>query len=175
MLSLIEIFSPIQLLAWGAGLLYFVSYQKQSANKTIMLWAPADFLFALHFYFMNAPFFLFTAVAGSLRSIIALKCKRKTLGFYLLFYAVALMGAFFFLEGGVKDFFGLIGSILFCLSIWFKDNFITHRLYAFGHQMCWIVAYIFLQSYGGFFFMSLIFLSNLVGTGRYLVNQQNRS
>ena len=167
-----QIFAPVQLLAWAAGALYFASYQKQSGDKTIFFWAPADFLFILHYYFMNAPFFMIMAMGSTIRSIVALKCSRRVLGLYLLFYVFGLLILLNFMAEGTKDYVAMIGTIAFSLSVWMKDKFITHRLFAFVHQLCWMVAFILLGSYGGLSFIAIIFISNAIGTGRYLMNNK---
>ena len=168
-----EIFAPVQLLAWVAGTLYFISYQKQSGNKTIFLWAPADFLFLLHYYFMNAPFFMIIAMGSTVRSVIALKFSRKILGMYLVFYVLGALILLAFMGEGVKDYCAMGGTIAFSFSVWMKDKFIIHRLFAFVHQILWIIAFALLGSYGGLALTFLIFISNLIGTGRYLLNKRH--
>ena len=171
-----EMFSPVQLLAWGAACIYIISYQRQDANKTILLWAPADFLMAIHFIFMGAFLYLVTAVGGTIRSLIAVYCSKKVLKSYLIFYVLVVLAVFPFLLDGVKDYFAMAGTIFFSLSVWLKEKFIWHRIFAFGHQFSWIIAFTLLESYGGMALISFMFISNLIGTGRYLLTKKrNRS
>lgn len=170
-----EIFSPVQLLAWLGGALYFISYLKQSGDKTIYYWIPADILFALHFYFMGAPFFLIIAFGSIVRSLVALRCSRKILLIYLLFFVCFICASFLILPTGTKEIFALIGTTFFTVSVWMKERFIVHRLLAFVHQLNWIVAHGLLGSYGGLMLMAVLFISNLIGTGRYLFNQRYKA
>ena len=112
------------------------------------------------------------ALGSTIRSFIALKCSRKILGYYLIFYVLMIVIAMPFLAEGIKDYFGVVGTLAFCVSVWMKENFILHRMFAFAHQTCWIIAFIFLGSYGGLAFTVFIFVSNVIGTGRYLWTQK---
>lgn len=171
-----EIFSPVQIPAWIAAVIYIASFQQQSSNKTIWLWIPADILMAVHFYFMSAPLLLMTAIGGTIRSLIALKCPRKTLLIYLLAYLAVIIPVFLFFGEGLQDYMVLIGTSFFCASVFAKEKFLWHRAFAFGHQLCWIIAFYLLGSYGGFALIIFMFISNITGTGRYvLANKNSRS
>ncbi len=170
-----EIFAPVQIPAWIATLIYIVSYQRQTANKTILLWAPADVLMAIHFIFMDAFFYLVTSVGGVIRSLVAVYAPKKVLGYYLALYMVVLLSLFPFLMDGIKDYFAVVGTTCFCLSVWFKEKYIMHRIFAFAHQFSWIIAFALLGSYGGLALVSFMLLSNVIGTGRYLFNKRNVS
>ena len=169
---LTQIFAPVQVLAWGAALLLVISYQKQTANKTIFWWIPADVLMLAHFYFMGAPFFMLLAGGGLLRSIIALKFSHRTLLIYLAFYMFLLGVALLFIGDDFKDYIAFLGTSFFSLSVIFKQKFIWHRMFAFAHQACWIAAFIMLGSFGGLALISFMFISNAIGTTRYLINQR---
>lgn len=170
-----ELFAPIQIPAWIAAVIYIVSYQRQSADKTILLWAPADFLMVVHFFYMGALFYLATAIGGIIRSLVAVYGSKKTLGYYLAFYLVVILSLFPFLMDGIKDYFAMVGTMCFCLSVWFKENYLLHRAFAFGHQANWIFAFFLLGSFGGLALIIFMFVSNVIGTGRYLLNKKSLS
>ena len=88
------------------------------------------------------------AMGSTIRSVVALKCSRKILGLYLLFYIFGALLLLTFMAEGPKDYFAMVGTIAFSFSVWMKDNFIVHRLFAFAHQLCWMVAFLLLGSYG---------------------------
>ncbi len=172
MISLFDVFAPIQLLAWASAVLYVLSYQQKTSQKTIIFWAPADVLMAIHFIFMSAPLFLITAIGGTFRSLIAVYLSKRSLGLYLIMYLVVLVAAYFLLSSGLKEAFAVFGTLSFSLSVWFKESFLWHRGFAFCHQLSWIAAYVLLESYGGLALMIFMFASNAIGTSRYLLNQK---
>lgn len=128
---------------------------------------------ALHFYFMNAPLFMLTALGGTIRSLMAIYAPRKALGIYLVLYILALIAVFPFIGDGLKDYIAVAGTTFFCFSVWFKENFLAHRFFAFMHQISWIIAFILLGSYGGLALISVMFFSNIIGTGRYILKQRS--
>ena len=127
-----------------------------------------------HFFFMGAPLFMVTALGGTIRSLMAIYAPRKALGAYLILYTILVIALAPVLGEGIKDVFAVIGTTCFCLSVWYKQNFLIHRAFAFGHQICWIVAFILLGSYGGLALISIMFLSNVIGTGRYILKQDSQ-
>lgn len=172
---LAQIFAPVQLLAWVAAIIYIISYQKQSADKTIKWWIPADILMVIHMFFMGAPLFILISIGGTLRSIISLQFSRKILKIYLAIYMLAVVCAFPFLGEGLRDIMGVIGTGFFSLSVLMKHNFIVHRLFALGHQLSWIGALSILGSFGGLALILFMLTSNVIGTGRYLLKKRNET
>ncbi len=83
--------------------------------------------------------------------------------------AVALV----FLGDDFKEFIAFIGAGFFSLSVLFKHNFIWHRIFAFCHQICWVAAFTLLGSFGGLALITFMFVSNIIGTTRYLINQRH--
>ena len=170
---LATIFAPVQLLAWASTVLYIISFQKQSSDKTIMLWAPADFLIAIHFYFMNAPLLMLIGLGAMVRSFVAIKYSQKTLGVFLVCYLIAIFIALFLLDTGLKDYMAVGATSCFCMSVFLKKSFVWHRTFAFANQACWTTAFILLGSWGGLAWGGAMFMSNLIGTMRYLRDQKS--
>lgn len=146
--NIVMMFSPVQLLAWVAAVIYIISYQKKSADQTIGLWVPADMLMAAHFYFMNVPLMMMIAIGGTLRSAIAVKCPKKILVIYLIAYLTFITACLYFIGDEFKDYMAVIGTFCFSFSTLMKHHFLWHRAFAFCHQVCWFIAFILLGSYG---------------------------
>ena len=115
---------------------------------------------------------MMTALGGTIRSLIGVYCQRRTLSIYLILYLVVLACAFPFLADGLKDYIAYLGTTFFSLSVWFKDSFIWHRVFAFAHQISWMLAFILLGSYGGLVLIFIMFSSNVVGTVRYILGNK---
>jgi len=68
-----------------------------------------------------------------------------------------------------------VGTCFFSLSFLMKHNFLAHRLFALGHQVSWLIAFIILGSFGGLALIAFMLISNSIGTGRYLLGKRNGS
>ena len=170
---MVDIFSPVQLLAWIAAVIFIASFQKQSADKTIRYWIPADVFMVLHFFFLQAPFFIMIAGGSIVRSIIAIKCSYKILISYIAVYLLLLAASLLIFDFGLREYIAFIGTLFFSASILSKEKFFLHRGFLFGHQITWIIAFSLLGSYGGIALISFMLISNIIGTGRYFFNSKS--
>ncbi len=127
----------------------------------------------VHMFFMGAPLFILIAIGGTIRSIVTIRFSRKILKIYLVLYTLTIFCAFPFLGQGLMDVMGVVGTCFFSLSVLMKHHFIVHRLFALGHQICWVGALSILGSFGGLALIIFMLVSNVIGTGRYLFRRQN--
>lgn len=125
-----------------------------------------------HFFFMQAPFFMMIAAGSIFRSVVAIKFSYRILVVYIVAFLCLLASLLVIFDFGMREYIAFIGTLFFSASILSKENFLLHRAFAFGHQITWIGVFTMLGSYGGLALISFMLISNVIGTGRYVLGKR---
>ena len=163
-------------LAQIAGLFFliftFVKMQKQNRIEYLRFNTAANFLFAVHIYFLGIPFAAFVSLLAGLRSALflipATWNHRKELAviFFILFgalFAVNIDNPWLYLL--------LLGPLTGILAE-IQDDMLKTRILIFINAGVWLIFAIYAFSWPGIICETVLIVSNVIGLYRYHIKPQ---
>lgn len=157
----------MNIFAWTSGILGITAnviiYQQESGKRVLIYKFISDFIWAFHYYTLNAYSGMAVAMVGILREIVFLTQQKKEISkiWLIIFMGVAMVCAFFTWKG-VISFLPATASVLSVISFW-KANPVFTRIIAYPISICMLTYDIVYKSYTGITNEVLTFISSTIG------------
>jgi hypothetical protein len=169
--------SPVAIQAAGVvGFgLFGLSFQLLKPKNTILLQSFAAIFVATHFLGLGHVCIAFVAFLAGGRDLGSALLPRRAQVMLLGVYLVPLyIGAYFLVENW-PDALAVMGSTIATGVQFFRERFYAYRFLSLLHQSFWLSIYVVVFTVPGMIFMSCIWISNVIGIGRFFYRKPSDS